>query len=112
MHVWDCSKANYLRQGRKAPGFPMILKYIGLSLAMRLVKLPRGWDYWYEAPLRGACRMLNFCDVMPYHKFTKIGSMLRFALPSDKDSADGGWKARFFCYYLFSVSFFFKSFVF
>ena len=103
MHVWDCTKARELRQGRVAPGFPMFLKYIGLSLAMTLVKLPRERDYWYGAPLRGACRMPNFCDVMPYHKFTEIGSMLRFALPSDKDPADGGWKARI-CIRVFFLS--------
>ena len=86
----------------------MFLKYIGLSLAMTLVKLPRERDYWYGAPLRGACRMPNFCDVMTYPKFTEIGSMLRFALPSDKDPADGGWKARvisflFSCFFSLSL---------
>ena len=103
MHVWDCSKANYHRQGEVAPGFPMFLKFIGLSVAMKLVKLPRERDYWYGAPLRGACRMPNFCDVMTYPKFTEIGSMLRFAMPSDKDPADGGWKARI-CIRVFFLS--------
>ena len=106
LQVWDCSKASYCRQGRVAPGFPMILNYIGLSIAMTLVKLPRERDYWYGPPLRGACRMPNFNDVMPHHKFIEIGSMLRFAMPSDKDPADAGWKARInsFLFSCFSLS--------
>ena len=79
---------------RKAPAFPMFLKHIELSIAMTLIKLPRERDYWYGAPQRGACRMPNFCDVMSYSAFNDIGSMLRFAMPADKDRADGGWKAR------------------
>ena len=71
----------------------MFLKHIGLSIAMTLVKLPRERDYWYGQPQRGACRMPNFCDVMSFSAFNDIGSMLRFAMPADKDRADGGWKA-------------------
>ena len=72
----------------------VFLKHIGLCIAMTLVKLPRDHDYWHGAPLRGTCRMPNFCDIMSYAMFVKIGSMLRFAMPADRDRADGGWKAR------------------
>lgn len=105
MHVWKHPKAHYGREGRKAPSFPMFLKHIGLSLAMTLVKLPRERDYWYGALLRGACRLPIFCDVMPYRKFIEIASMLRSALPADKDRADGSWKANIlFCVYFMSKS--------
>ena len=92
---------------RKAPAFPMFLKYIGLSIAMTLIKLPRERDYWYGQPQRGACRMPNFCDVMSFKAFTDIGSMLRFAMPADKDRTDGGWKARIILCLFFSKSFVF-----